>query len=159
MAGFNGGPYNNYQPYMIPQVPAQSYYGTSTVNTYPQQAVQQFVYVHGIEGANAYQLPQGVTKQLLWDDEKDSFYIKALDEYGRPKVVAWNDFIPHVEDKPAATSQQNIDFSVYPTKRDLEDFLARYDTSNYLTKKEFEEGLSHLSLGAGGRIVKDEFNA
>lgn len=158
MAGFNGNFYNNYAIPQVPQAPVQSYYGTG-MNTYPQQAVQQFVYVHGIEGANAYQLPQGVAKQLLWDDEKDSFYVKALDEYGRPKVVAWNDFVPHVEEKTAASNAVPADFSDYPTRKDLEEFLNRFDTSKFLTKQDFDEKLSHLSLGAGGRIVLNEFDA
>ena len=83
MAGFNGGYFNNgYNNYAFPQV------------NYNQPVQAPFVYVHGIEGANAYQLPQGVTRQLLWDDEKDSFYVKALEQYlapvPRPAYVVQN---------------------------------------------------------------------
>lgn len=56
-------------------------------------------YVHGIEGAHAFPMPQGVNRIILWDDTVDSFYIKGYDDMGKPKVLAWNDFTPHVEEK------------------------------------------------------------
>lgn len=157
MAGFNGNFYNNgvgnngvYYPTPVP-VPAPA---PNNI-----QALLQPVYVHGLEGANAYQLPMGVMRQILWDDEQPRFYIKALDEFGRPKVVADNDFQPHVE--PAKESSQvhngeQIDFSVYPTKKDLEDFLAKFDTSSYVTKDYLDKELGGLTLGAQGRIVRNE---
>ena len=139
----NGYPVN---PNGIPQA-GQAYYGI------PQQSLP-LVYVHGREGANAYQLPPGITKQILWDDEDDRFYIKSLDEYGRPKIVADNDFCPHVEAiKPSTTNNpsENIDFSVYPTKKELEDFLSKYDTSKYLTKNDLDEALKNLSFSWNNR--------
>lgn len=155
MPGFNnGGYYGNGAMNYMPQ--ANPYYGI------PQQAIQtllQPVYVHGLEGANAYQLPAGVLRQILWDDEQPRFYIKAVDEFGRPKVVADNDFVPHVDPPKEAQNtepQEQIDFSIYPTKKDLEDFLSKFDASSYLTKKDLDKALSELSLGAQGRIVRNE---
>lgn len=123
-------------------------YGIPTYG-YPQPAqpypVQQgLVYVHGIEGANAYQLPVGVMKQILWDDTVDSFYIKALDEMGRPKVVAWKDFADHVI--PQAPEVQ----------KGSENTL---DMSMYMTKADFEQILSQLYVGERGRIMRNELNA
>lgn len=138
------GIYGNYGPQSYPQPQPQ-----------PQPMNLGMVYVHGIEGANAYQLPQGVTEQILWDDDLDMFYIKKLDQMGRPKVVAWKDFHDHVE--PEAKQQ---DTSAFLTKEDLRDFLNKIGVSNFLTKSDLDKALSELSVGAGGRIVRgNEFNA
>ena len=113
-------------------------------------------YVTGIEGANAFQLPPGVTQMILWDTENDSFYIKKLDEIGRPKVVAWKDYTDHVETKqPEVVAQNNIDFSVYPTKKDLEDMLNKFDTSRYLTKEDLNKVIDELFVGERGKVVRN----
>lgn len=144
-------PYNNFGPVQ------QGYYVNQ--NQYQPQTNTQLIYVHGREGANAYQLPPGVTKQILWDDEVDRFYIKAIDEYGRPKIIADNDFFPHHEDTKMEGALSNVDLSDYPTRKDLEEFLGKFDTSAFVTKKYFEDALNNLSLGAQGRIVRNEHNA
>lgn len=156
--GMNSNGVPNGVPNAIPNYVVSPYYNSNVPqNMGYQQATLPLVYVHGREGANAYQLPQGVTKQLLWDDEMNRFYIKALDEYGRPKIVADNDFFPHVEEPKS--SPQPSDLSDYPTRKDLEDFLSKFDTSRYLTREDLAEELSHLCLGAQGRIVRDEHDA
>ena len=157
MAGFNGNYYNNGigNNYGAMQNGGM-YYSAPAPNSI--QALLQPIYVHGLEGANAYQLPMGVMRQILWDDEQPRFYIKALDEFGRPKVIADNDFQPHVEpqtEQHVGNSEQ-IDFSVYPTRKDLEDFLNKFDTSKFLTKNDLDKALSELTLGAQGRIVRNE---
>ena len=114
----------------------------------------QPIYVHGIEGANAYQLPVGITRQILWDDENPRFYIKALDEFGRPRIVADNDFQPHVE--PIKQEPVQMDFSDYPTKKDIEIFLDKFNASNFVTKDYLDSVLDKLTLGAQGRIVRNE---
>ena len=152
--GINAAP--NYGVAIQPS--PQPYYGVTSQNAY-QQSTMPLVYVHGREGANAYQLPPGVTKQLLWDDEVNRFYIKAIDEYGRPKIVADNDFFPHVDEPVKQSPSDQIDFSVYPTKKDLEEFLSKFDVSNYLTKNNLEEALSHFMIGERGRIVRNELDA
>lgn len=144
-------PYNNFGPVQ------QGYYVNP--NQYQPQTNTQLIYVHGREGANAYQLPPGVTKQILWDDEVDRFYIKAIDEYGRPKIIADNDFFPHREETKTEGVVSNVDLSDYPTRKDLEDFLSKFDTSAFVTKNYFEDALNNLSLGAQGRIVRNEHNA
>lgn len=159
MANFNTG-FNYYNPatglynYQIPQ---QTYIPTN-VPAQIQPAFQP-IYVHGLDGANAYQLQPGVTRQILWDDEQNRFYIKGLDEYGRPKILADNDFTPHVEAQTESHNNDNVDFSVYPTKKDMEEFLSKFDVSRYLTKADLDKALSELSLGAQGRIVRNEHDA
>ena len=143
--------YNPYQPYQ-PIQPMMRY----QPNPYEPQ------YVTGIEGANAYQMPPGVSQMILWDTDSDCFYIKKLDEIGRPRVVAWRDFSDHIipapENQNGSEVQQSVDMSVYPTKKDLEDMLEKYNMTNYLTKDEFEKALSQLCVGERGRIVRNELD-
>ena len=147
--------YNNYtanpNPYQFGVTPVQyqnppqprPYYNYDTI------------YVTGIEGANAFQLPPGVTHVVLWDTDVDSFYIKKLDEMGRPKVVAWKDYVDHVEPKkPESVEPSNIDFSVYPTKKDIEAMLSKFDTSKYLTKEDLEKVIGELFVGERGKVVR-----
>lgn len=127
---------------------------------YPQNMYEP-QYVTGIEGANAYQMPPGISQMILWDTDRDCFYIKKVDEIGRPKVVAWKDFSDHVEpleNQNGSMAQPAIDMSVYPTKKDLEDMLEKYNMTNYLTKDEFEKILGQLCVGERGRIVRNELN-
>lgn len=143
MAGFNYG-YNPYGVNGPSMAPVPAYYQ----NSYAAQNSMQPVFVHGRAGAEAYQMPPGVTKQTLWDDEDNRFYVKALDEMGRPKIVADNDYAPHVEpvvEKPMEGSK--LDLSDYPTKKDLEDFLNKINTSQYLTRADLDKALSELTLG------------
>ena len=164
MPNYNNGLYNNVTTPLYGNAQANmqnAYYpGIAAQNyAFQQQSSMPLVYVHGREGANAYQLPPGVTKQLLWDDEVNRFYIKAIDEYGRPKIVADNDFFPHVEEPKNNAPGSNVDMSDYPTRHDIEEFLSKFDTSKFLTKKDLDDALNNLVLGAQGRIVRNEPNA
>lgn len=133
-------------------------------------------YVHGRSGADAYPLPPGITMARLWDDENNRFYVKGYDNNGRPRVLDDNDFIKHVEPEPQIAS--NIDLSNYATKDDIQKIvsdafaanIASYqqqlqqmgvpDMSNYVTMQQFNQGLDSLSVGNGGRIVRNnESNA
>ena len=124
--------YNNYgYPY-----PSADNVG---LNTYPRvQAVQTMFYVNGIEGVNAFQLPPGVTEQVLWDADKDTFYVKKIDQMGRPRVVAVKDYFDHVEpEKTEPVTHPEIDMSQYVTKSDL------------------NKVIQELTVGLGGRIVRN----
>lgn len=147
---YNGNPQYGYQVPTSQPIVRQPVY----VNPYEPQ------YVTGIEGANAYQMPVGVSQMILWDTDRDCFYIKKLDEIGRPKVVAWKDFQDHVEPQTNqnGSQEQQIDMSVYPTKKDLEDMLEKYNMTNYLTKEEFDNALKELYVGERGRIMRNELN-
>ena len=142
--------YSNYAGY--PYAPYQNAYGypqpqpVNNAPVQPQPSAQQaqtgsngLPYVHGIEGAYAFPMPAGVNQIILWDDTVDSFYIKGYDNMGKPKVLAWNDFHPHVEEQkpsPEPAAPQPIDVSKFVTKDDL------------------NEALSQLSIGESGRIVR-----
>ena len=106
----------------------------------PQQVVPPgpngLRYVHGIEGAYAYSMPPGENQVILWDDTEDSFYVKGYDNMGKPKVLAWNDFRPHVENKKPQQQQRQVDMS------------------QYLTKKDLDKIISQLTIGEQGRIVR-----
>ena len=153
---------NNYNGMAYRAIPAAPNNGVFNNQVYPANSIPQTaspIYVHGIDGANAFQMPYGVSKVILWDDEVDSFYIKALDPMGRPKVIAWKDFSDHVIPAQPERTDQAVDFSVYPTKKDLEDMLAKYDTSKYITKDDLDKAISELFINAQGRIMRNELNA
>ena len=157
-ANFNA--YNpNFNPglmnYGLPQYVPQTY--QPQPQQYQQPQGMQLQYVHGIEGANAYQMPPGVTEGILWDNEVDSFYIKKLDEMGRPKVVAHKDFVDHVDPEPVKNEQMQVDMSKYMTKDDLMETLGKIDLSAFLTKdslnKALDEYTSTLVVGEQGKVV------
>lgn len=127
--------YNNYG-YPYPSVDTTQTNGVNYVPRY--SGMPTMVYVNGIEGANAYQMPNGVTEQILWDADKDIFYVKKLDQMGRPRVVAVKDYFDHVEpEKTEPTTQPDIDLSKYVTKDDLNKII------------------QELTVGLGGRIVRN----
>lgn len=120
------------------------------------------IYVTGRMGADAYQLPPGVTEQILWDDDSPRFYIKGYDEKGRPRVLEDNDYQPHVG---SDTTQNGVDMSMYATKDDIKTIVS--DTfkkikmpnmNGYVTiddlKKAFDEFLSELCVGSGGKVIR-----
>ena len=151
MTAYNnfGQGFNNYGGSQYPQ-------NISTVayQPFPNQN-KQLDYVHGIEGANAFQMPPGVTKVVLWDTDVDSFYIKMLDEMGRPKVVAWKDFTDHVEPEEKTPEEtKNLDMDKYLTKDDLLNTLDKLGFSDLLTKQDLDKALKELTVGVGGRVVR-----
>lgn len=84
-------------PYMNPYLPQQPQYapyqpqGYMTAGTSPmlaqqqQQAVHGFVYVTGLEGAKAYQLPPN-SEMPLFNSTGDVMYIKTTDGAGFPTI-------------------------------------------------------------------------
>lgn len=128
-------------------------------------------YVSGKTAAELYQLPPGVTKAILWDNDRDRYYVKTYDDTGRPRVVADNDFMKHIDPEPQP--MQNIDLTPYATKEDIQKMISQSisevlgninipqpNLSGYVTMQEFNQALGNLSVGNGGRIVRiDEPNA
>lgn len=122
-------------------------------------------YVSGRTGADAYQMPSNVNRVLLFDNDNDRYFIKEYDNNGRPRVVADNDFTPHVDPEP--TQNAPIDLTPYATKDDLRQMLsdainqiAIPNMGEYVTRGDLNKALSGLSVGNGGRIVRaNESNA
>lgn len=113
--------------------------GVPTYQTpYPQNPFQQ-IFVQGIEGARAYQLPYGVTAAVLWDSEKDLFYLKQIDQMGRPFIAKICSYADYEEPKIEPESNQN-----------------GIDSSQFVTKEYLDNILNRLLVGERGRIVIDE---
>lgn len=106
-------------PYPYPQYPYQNMQ-TPMYRPFMQQQEQPihgFVYVHGIEGAYAYHLPNGSEMPLFDDDEsKNVMYVKRVDQSGRATVDVI-DCTPHVE-QPIAE---------YATRDDIKALYAELD--------------------------------
>lgn len=114
-------------------------------------------YVSGRAGADAYQMPNGVNKVLLFDNDVNRMYIKSYDNNGRPRVLEDNDFQPHVEPEPQAI-MPNVDMSKYATKDDIEQLFKKIpmpNMSGYMTKQEFDTALTELFVDNRGRIVRN----
>ena len=118
------------------------------------------IHVNGRAGADAFPLPMGMNVAILWDTESHRFFVKGYDDNGIPRVLEDNDYIPHVE--PEVTQPVGIDMSAYATKEDIQAMIAEAfgnmpapNMSGYVTKKAFEKALSELSVGAGGKVVRE----
>lgn len=128
-------------------------------------------YVSGRAGADAYQMPTGVNKVLLFDNDTNRMYIKGYDNNGRPRVLEDNDFQPHVDPEPQVSSAPPIDLSSYATKDDMQRMINiavskanqpkanQPDLTKYVTQDDLTKVISELSVGNGGRIVRNEPNA
>lgn len=156
------------------------------VNYFQQGRLVWSDYVHGRAGAESYQMPPGINMVRLWDDENNRFYVKGYDNNGRPRVLDDNDFTEHVDPEPV--NPAGIDLSAYATKDDIQKMITSalsnlqmpnmqgYATINdlnnammnvpqpnmqgYLTRAEFDDKISRLAVGNGGRIVmNNEQNA
>lgn len=118
------------------------------------------IYVNGRAGADAFPLQYGMNSAVLWDTESKRFFVKGYDNNGIPRVLEDNDYTPHVE--PETAHQEMTDLSVYATKEDIQNMIASAlsnvqspKMSGYVTKKDFEKALSELTVGAGGRVVRE----
>lgn len=123
--GRQGGPvgdWNNYQGYQSPYQ-----------QTIQQMAPHQQIFVYGESGANAYPMPQGCNLLILWEADPNikRFYIKQIDQNGRPMPLESYDYEQHVE--PPAVQQS--------------------DLSKYVTVDQLTDILGRLSIGSEGRIV------
>lgn len=95
-----------------------------------------FIFVQGIEGAKAYQMPVGFDKVVLWDTEQDVFYVKALDQIGRPFIAKTCSYQDCETPKPQAEAQ-----------------APQVDMSNYISKEQLESVLGRLYVNPQGRIM------
>ena len=138
-------------------------WGNNYGTTNQDDRFQWVDYVNGRAGADAYQLPRGVYKAILFDNDSDRFFVKQYDNNGRARIMEDNDFTPHVEPEP----QTNVDMSKYPTKNDIRAMISEAlgklqlpNTSNFVTRDYFDDRLAKLAVGSGGKVVTiDEPNA
>ncbi len=111
--------------------------GGRTTPAMPSMVQQAFV--SGIEGARAYPMLYGVNVAILWDTDQDLFYVKQVDNMGRPyiaKTCKYEDYDP----EPQFSVQQPV------------------DTTQFVTKEYFDQVLSQLIVGEKGKVVRDEPN-
>lgn len=116
------------------------------------------IYVTGRAGADAFQMPPGITEVILWDDDEPRFYIKGYDEKGRPRVLEDNDYQDHVDQD---VMQGGVDMSAYATKEDIKSVVADAikrikipNLSGYATVDELNKALSELCVGSGGKVIR-----
>ena len=154
--------YNNYNPYGVPGAMPRTNPWQNNWTGYaqvPQQSSDGRVYVNGRAGADAYPIPQNMNVITLWDTESKRFFVKGYDNNGMPRVLEDNDYGPHTE--PEKAQQVPVDTSSFATKDDIKAAIAEAfsnvhipSMAGYVTKQEFDKGLSELMLGNGGRIVR-----
>lgn len=159
MAGYNNYGYPNQM---------SGYTGNNMFGLSPQDIIKYFEqgrlqwndFVHGRAGAEAYQLPPGVFRAKLWDDETNRFYVKGYDNDGRPRILDDNDFDTHIEPEPI--TQPQIDLSNYATKADIQAMIGEAfrnirfpNMDGYVTQDYLNNRLSGLCVGSGGRIVSE----
>jgi len=159
--------YNNFNSYGVPgAVPTPMPRMNQWQNNWPgyaqvpQQSADGRVYVNGRAGADAYPIPQNMNVITLWDTESKRFYVKGYDNNGMPRVLEDNDYSAHVE--PEKVQQSSIDTSTFATKDDIKAAISEAfsnlqipSMAGYVTRQEFDQGLSELTLGNGGRIVRN----
>ena len=116
------------------------------------------IYVTGRVGADAYPLPNGVFSVILWDNSAKRFYIKGYDNNGIPRVLEDCDYSDHVEPEPQSSAQ--LDMSQYATKDDIRKMISEAFNhidppamNNYVTTKQFNDTISNLVVGNGGKVV------
>lgn len=157
--GRQGGPvgdWGNYQGYQQPgninfgpgYGPQQNYNQIQQTPMAPRQ--QEFV--QGEAGANAFPMPPGCNFIILWEADPNvrRFYIKQVDQNGRPLPLESYDYERHV-DPPAV---QQSDLNNYVTVDQLQ--AAMQASSNYVTQDQLKELIGKLSVGSQGRIILDE---
>lgn len=172
--GWNNRPNNTFNNSYNNYGTNTGYMQSNTMGLTQQQIIQFFEqgklvwtdYVQGRTGAEAYQLPPGITVARLLDNDQDRFYVKGYDDNGRPRILFDNDFQPHIDPEPQPYPQ--VDLSNYATKDDLRAMINeafsniefKPNLKGYVTQEDLNQALSGLAVGNGGRIVRyNESNA
>ena len=110
MQNFNGYGYGAYQGY-------GGYPGTS-YSQQPQQQVNMYAFVDGLEGAKAYQVKANST-MLLMDSQQPICYKKTVNHVGQTVEFLAFDLVPRVEKQPQQAPTQE-----YVTKEEFEKQIA-----------------------------------
>ena len=117
-------------------------YGYGPYGVGPGNVVPQQIFVDGLEGAKAYQLPCNC-RTVLWDSTLPLFYVKQVDAQGRPSIIRTCQYDDFVEKKDPATPPA-VDMANYVTIDQLKDYISGV--------------IKELSVGPQGRIVRDDVN-
>ena len=86
-----------------------------------QQPIHGFVYVNGIEGARAYQMPPN-SEMPLFDNANDVLYIKVTDGAGFPTITV-ADVLPRKQEEPKSedVSRDELDRMYGDLARQIEE--------------------------------------
>ena len=114
MAIYNNNPYQFNNPYQPYTPPVQNYQ--------VQQPDTSIIWVQGESGAKAYPVQNGKSV-VLFDSESEHFFIKTADASGMP---------------------QPLRVFSYSETNETEMKTPAIDTSNFITREEFEEALEKL---------------
>lgn len=92
--------FNNYNPYgnYGYQQPSYNQYQQPTYQAQPQQQMNLYAFVDGIEGAKAYQVKANTT-MLLMDSQQPICYKKSVNHLGQTIDFQIFDLVPHQEPK------------------------------------------------------------
>lgn len=140
--GFNGGQQNQFQTRNVPQPRPQT---QQQMTAYSQPSQQKFTapsyntvigMVHGAAGAGFYWVAPA-TQAYLFDLDSPKFFIKTVDEYGRPYPLETYGYEKEEDDPSQLTNQ--ISESNFASKDDLESIQNEIskinDTMNTLMSK------------------------
>lgn len=115
----------------------------------PVQQIQQMVqgqrsgfvnplitgFVQGEAGAQAFYVPAG-TAAVLFDNEQDRFYFKAVDYNGIPYPLVCYEYFKPVKEQPPQTVQPQPQEPVIQQKQPQPEMVQKNEPSAYLTKDE-----------------------
>ena len=98
----------------------QPYQQTNYQQPY-QQRMNNITWVQGVEGAKAYQLSPNTNVQLMDSENDGIFYIKTSDNIGMCNLRVFK----YEEIKETPNNAPQVDMSMYVTKEELENALAK----------------------------------
>ena len=127
-------PYNTRNWQQFYQVPTQPAYQQNV-----QSVNSNLIWVQGISGAKAYNIPNGTTLPL-WDSEAQVIYIKSVDANGKPSMT----ILDYTERDENAETPTNV--PEYATKEQIDKLNEQFSSIN----KKFE--------ALGSYVTKDQFN-
>lgn len=116
-----------YQAPVPPQIPQQS------------PTISNIYYVQGEAAAKAYPVAFG-KGIVLFDSERDYFYLKEVDRFGVPKPLRKFPYREELEDETQATVQLQADVeNDFVTRSEFEKRIAELSTPAKKTKRKEEE--------------------
>lgn len=141
MANFNpygyGYGYNNNFPYFNGNN-NQPNYGNNFTQPQPQQQLNTYAFVNGLEGAKAYQVQPNQT-MLLMDSDNPIAYMKTANAMGQSTLRYFK--LIEINETELKTPQQKtseIDPSLFASKKELQELAKKIDDLKSKLKMEVE---------------------